>query len=95
VVALEKHWNNASSLRGGKYMYIYYPNDNALFYYAHNNDVFVNIGQIINKGDTIATVGRTGLNAFKKRSPTHLHFMKLELDNTFYPKPVDTYRDLF
>jgi len=94
VVALEKYWDNASSLRGGKYIYIYYPNDNAIFYYAHNNEVLVNVGQIINRGDTIATVGRTGLNAFKKRSPTHLHFMKLELDNKFYPKPVDTYQDL-
>jgi len=94
VVALEKHWDNASSLRGGKYIYIYSPSDNALFYYAHNNEVLVNIGQIINKGDTIATVGRTGLNAFKKRSPTHLHFMKLELDNEFYPKPMNVYEDL-
>jgi len=94
VVALEKHWDNASSLRGGKYIYIYSPNGNALFYYAHNNEVLVNIGQIISKGDTIATVGRTGLNAFKKRSPTHLHFMKLELDNEFYPRSVNVYQDL-
>jgi len=94
VVALEKNWDSASSLRGGKYIYIYSPNDNALFYYAHNNEVLVNVGQIINRGDTIATVGRTGLNAFKKRSPTHLHFMKLELDKEFYPRSVDTYRDL-
>jgi len=91
VVALEKNWDKESSLRGGKYIYIYSPNDNALFYYAHNNEVLVNVGQIVNKGDTIATVGRTGLNAFKKRSPTHLHFMKLELDNEFYPRSVDTY----
>jgi len=94
VVALEKNWDNESSLRGGKYIYIYSPNDNALFYYAHNNEVLVNVGQIINRGDTIATVGRTGLNAFKKRSPTHLHFMKLELGKEFYPRSVDTYRDL-
>jgi len=93
VVALEKSWDNASHLRGGKYIYIYNPNENVLFYYAHNNEVLVNIGQIINVGDTIATVGRTGLNAFKKRSPTHLHFMKLELDSEFYPKSVDTYMD--
>ena len=91
---MEKHWDKASPLRGGKYIYIYSPNDNAIYYYAHNNEVFVNVGQIINKGDTIATVGRTGLNAFKKRSPTHLHFMKLKLDDKFYPKSVDTYQDL-
>ena len=94
VVALEKDWDSASSLRGGKYIWIYAPNDNALFYYAHNHEVFVNAGQIISAGDTIATVGRTGLNAFKQRSPTHLHFMKLALDDEFYPKPVNTYQEL-
>ena len=94
VVALEKEWDSASSLRGGKYIYVYDPIDNALFYYAHNNEVFVDVGQIINAGDRIATMGRTGLNAFKQRSPTHLHFMKLTFDKEFYPKPVDTYKNL-
>ena len=32
--------------------------------------------------------------AAKERSPTHLHFMKLILDNDFYPKPVNTYQEL-
>jgi peptidoglycan LD-endopeptidase LytH len=94
VVALEKDWDSTSSLRGGKYIYIYDPKGNVLFYYAHNNEVLVNVGRTINIGDTIATVGRTGLSAFKKRSPTHLHFMKLSLDNEFYPRPVNTYQDL-
>ena len=94
VVALEKDWDSSGSLRGGKYIYIYAPNDNVLFYYAHNNEVFVNVGQVINAGDVIATVGRTGLNAYKQRSPTHLHFMKLAFDKKFYPKPVNTYQDL-
>jgi len=94
VVALEKEWDSESNLRGGKYIYIYTPAENALYYYAHNNEVFVSVGQIVNVGDTIATVGRTGLNAFKKRSPTHLHFMKLALDKEFYPKPVNTYQEL-
>ena len=94
VVALEKEWDSTSQLRGGKYIWIYDPCHNALFYYAHNNEVFVNVGQIINAGDTIAVVGRTGVNAFKQRSPTHLHFMKLALDNEFYPKPTNTYQEL-
>ncbi len=92
VVGLEKAWDSTSLLRGGKYIYIYNPIDNALYYYAHNNEVFVHVGQIIHAGDTIATVGRTGLNAFKQRSPTHLHFMKLALDENWYPKPVNTYQ---
>jgi len=94
VVALEQEWDSTSVLRGGKYIWIYAPAENALYYYAHNNEVFVNVGQTINAGDTIATVGRTGLNAFKKRSPTHLHFMKLVLNKEFYPKPVDTFKNL-
>ena len=94
VVALVKEWDSASFLRGGKYIWIYDPHNNALFYYAHNNEVLVNVGQIVNAGDAIATIGRTGLNAFKQKSPTHLHFMKLALDKEFYPKPVNTYQKL-
>lgn len=94
VVALEKEWDSTSLLRGGKYIWIYAPLNNALFYYSHNREVLVNVGQIINAGDTVAIVGRTGLNAFKQRSPTHLHFMKLTLDNEFYPKPTNTYQEL-
>jgi len=94
VVALEKEWDSESNLRGGRYIYIYASAENALYYYAHNNEVFVNVGQTVNAGDTIATIGRTGLNAFKKRSPTHLHFMKLVFDKEFYPSPVNTYQDL-
>jgi len=94
IVALEQKWDSTSTLRGGKYIWIYAPDEDALFYYAHNSEVFVNVGQIVNAGDTIATVGRTGLNAFKKRSPSHLHFMKLILDKEFYPKPIDTYKNL-
>jgi len=94
VVALKQQWDSTSTLRGGKYIWIYSPAYNALYYYAHNSNVLVSVGQTVNAGDTIATVGRTGLNAYKKRSPTHLHFMKLELDKEFYPKPVDTYKEL-
>jgi len=94
AVASEKEWDNASPLRGGKYIWIYAPDENVLFYYAHNHEVFVNPGQMVNAGDTIATVGRTGLNAFKQKSPTHLHFMELTLGEDFYPKPVNPYQTL-
>jgi murein DD-endopeptidase MepM/ murein hydrolase activator NlpD len=94
VLATEKRWDTSSKLRGGKYIWIYDPYTNSLFYYAHNNNVLVESGQIITPGQVIATVGRSGLNAFKKRSPTHLHFTQLKFDNKFYPKPIDTYKDL-
>ena len=94
VIATETTWDTTSVLRGGKYIWIYDPSSNSFFYYAHNNKVLVHPCDIVKPGDTIATVGRSGLNAFKKRSPTHLHLMQLKLDDTNYPKPIDCYKDL-
>jgi murein DD-endopeptidase MepM/ murein hydrolase activator NlpD len=94
VIATEESWDTVSTLRGGKYVWIYDPNSNSLLYYAHNSRVFVHSFDIVMPGDTIATVGRTGLSAFKKRSPTHLHIMQLLLDDHFYPRPVNCYNDL-
>ena len=91
VVALETNWDTASDQRGGKYIWIYEPVTGSLFYYAHNNTVLVHIGDIVKPGSVIATVGRTGFNAHKKRSPTHLHLMQLRFDKTGYPRPVNCY----
>ena len=94
VIAASTQWDTASNLRGGKYIYIYVPSINSFIYYAHTNKVLVNLCDIIKPGDIIANVGRTGLSAFKKRSPTHLHIMQLKLDSTYYPRPVNLYKDL-
>jgi len=91
VIATETNWDTTSNLRGGKYIWIYEPTSNSFFYYAHNSSVKVKPLDIVKPGDIIATVGRTGLNAFKKRSPTHLHLMQLKLDNDGYPKPINCY----
>jgi murein DD-endopeptidase MepM/ murein hydrolase activator NlpD len=94
VLATETLWDTTSNLRGGKYIWIYESNSKSFFYYAHNSKVLVKPLDIVNPGDTIATVGRTGLNAFKKRSPTHLHIMQLKLDSNYFPKPVNCYKYL-
>jgi len=94
VVAMATTWDSTSSLRGGRYIWIYDPNSGSLFYYAHNSDVLVRLLDIVNAGDTIATVGRTGFNAYPKRSPTHLHVMRLVIDSTGVPRPVNLYRQL-
>jgi len=53
----------------------------------------VKVGQIVSRGNRLGTVGRTGLNAYPKRSPTHLHFTVHEsIDG--YPRPVNPYNDL-
>lgn len=94
VVAYKSDWDKSSDLRGGKYIWIYDPFSNCLFYYAHNNSILVQLYQIVKPGTIIATIGRTGLNAYKKQSPTHLHIMQLQLDVNYFPRPINCYEDL-
>lgn len=92
VVALAKEWQPGSLLRGGKYLWVYDPANNLLAYYAHNQEIFVDLGMIVKPGDRLATIGRSGLNAAKHRSPTHLHFSVLRIgDGTVVPIPVYEY----
>jgi peptidoglycan LD-endopeptidase LytH len=93
VVALEKGWQQGSGLRGGNYVWVYDPGTGLLVYYAHNENLTVELGTIVRPGDLLATVGRSGLNAAKRRSPTHLHFSVLRLKNG-QPVPVPVYREL-
>lgn len=81
VVAHEESWQKNSKLRGGKYLWVYDPTNELLVYYAHNEKLFVTTGTIVKPGDLLATVGRSGFNAAKRRSPTHLHFSMLHLTN--------------
>jgi murein DD-endopeptidase MepM/ murein hydrolase activator NlpD len=81
VVALENEWQRGSKLRGGKYIWVYDPANNLLVYYAHNEKLFVELGTIVKPGDRLATLGRSGFNAAKRRSPTHLHFSVLQVKN--------------
>ena len=87
VVSVEHCWDTTMNTRGGNFIYIYEPLSKMLYYYAHNTVIFVDIGQIVEAGQTIAYMGRTGLNAYKKRSPTHLHFSMLQFraDGTAFP----------
>lgn len=93
VIACEQDWDAESDLRGGRYIYIYDYVSDGIFYYAHNSEIFVKPGQIVKAGDVIAHVGRTGLNAYKKRSPTHLHLMYMNIVDG-YPKPKNIYKEL-
>jgi peptidoglycan LD-endopeptidase LytH len=93
VVAAEREWDQSSSLRGGKYIWIYDPTSHALIYYAHNSIVHVGVGDLIKPGDVISDVGRTGLNAHKRRSATHLHLTYLSIMEGL-PIPKNIYKEL-
>jgi hypothetical protein len=91
VLATETGWKYDSELRGGNWIWIYDPCLDGLFYYAHNNIVEVQPGQSVKAGDKIAEMGRSGYNAYKPRSPTHVHLMYLQLDSLGMPEPYNTY----
>jgi murein DD-endopeptidase MepM/ murein hydrolase activator NlpD len=93
VVAYSPDWKSDSQLRGGRYLYVYDPAADGMFYYAHNRSLLVKPGQIVEAGAPIATVGRSGRNAAAQRSPTHLHVMFLSTADG-YPRPKDIYADL-
>lgn len=93
VVGLNKGWLPGSDLRGGNYIWIFTPSEELYCYYAHLEEVVVEVGQWVEAGETLGTVGRTGKNAYPSRSPTHLHFMCLKFDGGRM-RPANTYREL-
>lgn len=92
VLAIETAWTPGSEYRGGNWIWLYDPVMNGLFYYAHNNVVDVLPGQWIGAGQKISEMGRSGFNAYKPRSPTHLHLMYLQIQPNGLPEPEDTYK---
>jgi len=93
VIACTNEWDPSSNLRGGKYIWIYHPQLDIITYYAHNRAIFVKPGDWVKQGQKIAEVGRTGYNAYKKRSPTHLHFSAFHIINGL-PVPYNCYAQL-
>ncbi len=91
VVDVQTEWDTLSQERGGKYIWVYDSFSGGLWYYAHLHEIHVIPGQWIEAGHEIATLGRTGKNAWAKRSDTHLHLMYLELDSLSRVIPKDPY----
>jgi hypothetical protein len=67
--------------RGGNYVWIYHPAFRVFAYYAHLKNITVTLGERVAGGQAIGTLGRTGINAFAERSPTHLHLMLLRAES--------------
>lgn len=93
VVSVNLHWEPSSPIRGGNYIWIYDPIKTRYYYYAHLNEIFVKVGQIVSCGEPLGTVGRTGVKAYPKKSPTHLHFT-VHQSKDGYPKPINPFMDL-
>jgi murein DD-endopeptidase MepM/ murein hydrolase activator NlpD len=93
VVSVNLNWEASSPIRGGNYIWVYDPIKSRYYYYAHLNEIFVSVGQIIAKADRLGTLGRTGVKAYPKRSPTHLHFV-VHHSVAGYPKPINPYSEL-
>lgn len=91
VLAIETAWKPGSEYRGGNWIWVYDPMMHGLFYYAHNSQVDVTPGQWVRAGQKLAEMGRTGFNAYKARSPTHLHLMYLQIQPNGLPLPLNPY----
>jgi murein DD-endopeptidase MepM/ murein hydrolase activator NlpD len=93
VVSINLNWVPSSPIRGGHYIWIYEPIQSRYYYYAHLDEIFVRVGQMVSKGDRLGIVGRTGVKAYLRHSPTHLHFVAHQsMDG--YPKPINPYIEL-
>lgn len=94
VVETRKNWNSQMmDIKGGNIVYVYDNFSDGLFYYAHLNQVDVNVGDFVKPGTVLGTMGRTGKNAFPSRSPTHLHLMYVRnIDGDI--KPSNLYNNL-
>jgi peptidoglycan LD-endopeptidase LytH len=94
VVATDTTWKIGSLLRGGKYVKIYDVTNNKMFYYSHLSTVEVKPGDIINAGDKLGEVGRTGRKTILPEGKTHLHVALLYFDEG-YPVPEPIIKDIY
>ncbi len=91
VIAVEQGWSINSKFKGGNYVWVYDILTGSLWYYAHLREVVVNVGQILEPGNKLGQVGRTGFSAMNPRSDTHLHLMHLKLNDDLLPKAHNYY----
>lgn len=93
VVSVNLNWEPSSPIRGGNYIWIYDPIKSRYYYYAHLKEIFIKVGQVVSKGERLGTVGRTGVKAYPKKSPTHLHFT-VHQSKDGYPIPINPFLEL-
>jgi len=93
IVGAEGQWAPGSEQRGGNYVWVYSPAQGLYCYYAHLARLAVTLGERVEAGAVLGALGRTGKNAARRASPTHLHFMCLAFDQGRM-SPIDPYPEL-
>ena len=93
IISTQNQWDPQSGLKAGLYINVFHPHNNQVSYYSHLSQVSMKPGDCVDKGQPIGSVGRTGLNANSRRSPSHLHFGRLQFNGSTY-LAVDPYQQL-
>lgn len=92
IISTQTGWKREDFLRSGNYVKLFDPESRALFYYSHLDSIFVSVGQFVNAGDEIGSVGRTGRKAIHGRTHLHIAYYKI---NDGYPEPEDIIEELY
>ena len=79
VVLADRDWDPAnlfstSSRKGGNSVIVFDPDHDRFYRYCHMDTVDVAPGKLVAAGETVGTVGHSGLNASQPGHGRHLHF---------------------
>jgi hypothetical protein len=74
VLVAHGGWQPGDAAKGGNYVLLYLPAHRWIAYYAHLGAITVKAGDHVVAGQVLGTIGRSGKNAWRCRSQTHLHF---------------------
>lgn len=92
IISIHDSWKPEDLLRSGNYVKLFDPETQAIFYYSHLDSIFVSVGQIVQAGDRLAYIGRTGRKAIRGKTHLHIAYYKI-IDG--YPKPEDIIQNLY
>lgn len=85
IVVLADHgWSpddlfSTSSRNGGNAVIVFDPDQDRFYRFCHLSTVLVSRGDLLAAGDTLGTVGHSGLNAAREGHGGHLHFEMNEI----------------
>ena len=86
VVSARKYWTASDSNPLGIYVCVLSQYEKRFFYYCYLSKLKVGLGQLVNKGQVLGWVGRTGAEVNRDHLGTHLRFQVHHFnDGLFYP----------